>query len=68
VLRATYDFEYGILRTATAQVSYNTDCCGFSLQVQRINAGTRDDNEFRLSFSVANLGSVGNLKKQDRAF
>ncbi|MGO9097550.1 MAG: LPS-assembly protein LptD [Bryobacteraceae bacterium] len=68
VVRANYDFEYGILRTATAQVNYNTDCCGFSVQVQRINAGTRDDNVFRLSFSVANLGSFGNLKKQDRAF
>jgi LPS-assembly protein len=68
VVRANYDFEYGILRTATAQMSYNTDCCGFSVQVQRINAGTRNDNVFRLAFSVANLGSFGNLKKQDRAF
>jgi LPS-assembly protein len=68
VFRSNYDFRSGIMRFATTQVAYNTDCCGFSVQFQRINAGTRNENVFRVSFAVANIGSFGNLKKQERAF
>ena len=68
VFRANYDFRAGIMRYATTQVTYNTDCCGFNVQYQRISAGPRNDNVFRIAFSVANLGSFGNLKKQDKAF
>ena len=68
VFRTNYDFRSGIMRYATTQVAYNTDCCGFSVQFQRINAGTRNENVFRVSFAVANIGSFGNLKKQERVF
>ncbi len=50
------------------QGSYNTDCCGFSLQYRRINFGIRDENQYLFSFSLANLGTFGSLQKQERIF
>jgi LPS-assembly protein len=50
------------------QASYNTDCCGFSFQIRRINIGIRDENQYLFSFSVANLGTFGSLQKQERIF
>jgi LPS-assembly protein len=50
------------------QTSYNTDCCGFSFQIRRINIGIRDENQYLFSFSVANLGTFGSLQKQERIF
>jgi LPS-assembly protein len=65
---AVYDYRIGQLQYATSQINYNTDCCGFSLQVRRFSFGTRNENQFQMSFSVANLGSFGTLKKQERMF
>lgn len=48
------------------QGSYNTDCCGFSVQLRRFNIGIRDENEWLFAFSVANLGTFGSLQKQGR--
>ena len=48
------------------QASYNTDCCGFSIQLRRFNIGIRDENQYLFSFSVANLGTFGSLQKQGR--
>jgi LPS-assembly protein len=50
------------------QASYNTDCCGFSVQVRRTNIGFRDESQYLFSFSVANLGTFGSLQKQERIF
>jgi LPS-assembly protein len=51
-----------------ATVSYNTDCCGFAFQLRRFNLGIRNENQYLLSFAVANIGSFGNLQKQARGF
>ena len=50
------------------QVSYNTDCCGFSFQLRRFNIGVRDENQYLISFSIANIGTFGTLQKQERIF
>lgn len=63
-----YDYIRGQLDYATTQVSYNTDCCGFSVQFRRFSFGLRNENQFRLSFAVANIGSFGTLRNQDRIF
>ncbi len=65
---AIYDFRTGVMQYATSQVTYNTDCCGFSVQYRRLAFGTRNENQFRIAFSVANIGSVGTLRRQDRLF
>ncbi len=65
---SVYDFRLDQLLYGVAQVTYNTDCCGLSVQVRRFDFGTRVENQYLLSFSIANIGSVGNLKKQERLF
>ncbi len=65
---AFYDYRLGVMQFAQSQVTYNTDCCGFSVQYRRFNFGTRDENQFRVAFAVSNIGSVGTLRKQDRIF
>jgi LPS-assembly protein len=63
-----YDYHLGYIQYGTAQVTYNTDCCGLSVQYRRFNAGIRDDSQYLLSFSVANFGSFGTLRKQEQLF
>ncbi len=63
-----YDFRNGVMRHAIAQVTYNTDCCGFSVQYQRRGLTDATDNLFRVAFSVANIGSFGTLRRQERLF
>ena len=64
-----YDYRIGIMQYPNTHVTYNTDCCGFSIEWRRFALGTtRNENQFRLALSVANVGSFGNLKKQERMF
>lgn len=65
---AFYDYRLGVLQFAQTQVTYNTDCCGFSVQYRRFDFGTRYENQFQVAFAVSNIGSVGTLRKQDRIF
>jgi LPS-assembly protein len=67
-LSTVYDFRLGLQEFAIAQVTYNTDCCGFSVEYRRFNFGARDDTTYRFAFSIANIGTFGNLKKQERLF
>jgi LPS-assembly protein len=63
-----YDYRIGTLQFANTQVTYNTDCCGFTVQHRVFNFGTRQENQVRFAFSVANLGSVGTLRRLERFF
>jgi LPS-assembly protein len=65
---AIYDFRTNQMQFATTQVTYNTDCCGWSVQYRRFSFGTRHENQFRVAFNIANIGSFGTLKKQERLF
>jgi LPS-assembly protein len=65
---AYYDYKRDVLAYATTQVTYNTDCCGISLEYRRFNIGTRDDTQYRVAFAVSNVGTFGTLKKQERIF
>lgn len=67
-LSSVYDYRLKRLAYGIAQATWNTDCCGLSVQVRRLSFGTRNENVVLLSFSIANVGSVGNLKKQERLF
>jgi LPS-assembly protein len=51
-----------------SQATYNTDCCGFSVQYRRFNFNVISDNQFRLAFTLANIGSFGTLRRQERIF
>ena len=63
-----YDYKQGILDFATTEVTYNTDCCGISIEYSRFNAGIRDDTQYRIAFAVSNIGSFGTLRKQERLY
>ncbi len=63
-----YDFHQDTLQFWQTQITYNTDCCGISVQYRRINIGTRDDTQIEGSFAISNIGTFGNLKKQERMF
>jgi len=63
-----YDFKDARFQYATTQVGYNSDCCGFSVQFRRLSYGIRDENQFRVAFAVANIGSFGTLRRQERVF
>jgi LPS-assembly protein len=63
------DAETRQLQFATAQTTYNWDCCGVTLEYRRYAiANVRNENLFRFTFSLANIGSVGNLRRQERLY
>jgi LPS-assembly protein len=64
----SYDIRQGVTQFMAGQATYNTDCCGFSFQWRRFTFGTLNDNQYRLAFTIANVGSFGTLKKQERLF
>jgi LPS-assembly protein len=64
-----YDFENKTLENQTVQLSYNGGCCGLAVEYRRINLGqVRAENQFRLAFIIANIGTFGNLRHQEKIF
>ena len=64
-----YDFENKTLQNQIAQLSYNGSCCGLAVEYRRINLGqVRAENQFRIAFIVANIGTFGNLRHRERIF
>lgn len=63
------DANQGFLQYATAQTSYNWDCCGLSLEYRRFALGAvRNENQYRFAFTLANVGAFGNLRRQERLY
>lgn len=68
-LLSMYDYRQKVMPFASVQVTYNTDCCGYSVQYRRLNFGNRDEKyQFRVAFAIANIGSFGTLRRQERMF
>ncbi len=64
-----YDFENKTLQNQIAQFSYNGGCCGLAVEYRRINLGqVRTENQFRIAFIIANIGTFGNLHHQEKIF
>lgn len=64
-----YDFTNKTLQNQVVQVSYNGSCCGLALEYRRINLGqVRTENQFRVAFTVANIGTFGNLRHREKIF
>jgi LPS-assembly protein len=68
------DQHFNYLQYAAAQTSYNWDCCGLSFEYRRFQLGStsigsiRNENEFRFALTLANIGTFGNLRRQERLF
>ena len=56
-----YNVDQSILQASTAQLSYNTECYGLHLAFTQFDLGPRRESRFRLSFSLKDLGTFGNL-------
>jgi Organic solvent tolerance protein OstA len=64
-----FDAETRQLQFATGQTTYNWDCCGVTMEYRRYAiANVRNENLFRFTFSLANIGSFGNLRRQERLY
>ncbi len=65
----SYDITNSALQSQLVQVSYNGKCCGIALEYRRFALGqVRTDNQFRVAFIVANIGTFGNLRHQEKIF
>ncbi|PYT74566.1 MAG: hypothetical protein DMG42_10505 [Acidobacteria bacterium] len=64
-----YDFTKQTLQNQIVQASYNGSCCGLALEYRRLNLSTvRTENQFRVAFILANIGTFGNLRHRDKIF
>jgi LPS-assembly protein len=65
----SYDIQNSALQNQIAQVTYNGNCCGLSFEYRRFALGqVRTENQFRIAFNIANIGTFGNLRRQERIF
>jgi LPS-assembly protein len=65
----SYDIQNKALQNQIAQVTYNGNCCGLSFEYRRIALGqVRTENQFRIALNIANIGTFGNLRRQEKIF
>jgi LPS-assembly protein len=51
------------------QVVYNWNCCGLSFGYRRFALGPeRDETQWLYSFTLANFGSVGDIRRSNSVF
>jgi LPS-assembly protein len=66
---AGYDVKQGIWQNQFVEVSYNGTCCGISVEYRRLSLGViRTENQFRVSLNIANIGTFGNLRREEKLF
>lgn len=69
ILGFSYDVRQQVLQNQLIQVSYNGSCCGIALEYRRLALGTvRTENQFRVALIIANIGTFGNLRRQEKLF
>jgi hypothetical protein len=65
----SYDFHLGAVQNELVQISYNGSCCGLAVEYARLSLGTlRDENQLRFALVIANIGTFGNLHRQDKIY
>jgi LPS-assembly protein len=69
VFGASYDFTAGAFQNQIAEAGYNGSCCGFGFEYRRFSFGTiRNENQYSVVFRIANIGSAGNMRRQEKIF
>ncbi len=64
-----YDENLRVVQYSALQATYNWDCCGITAEYRRFTLGNvRNENQYRFTFSLANIGSLGNLRRQERLY
>ena len=65
----SYDFTQDVFQNQIAQINYNGNCCGFGFEYRKFSFGQiRNENQYLVSFRIANLGSVGTLRREEKIF
>jgi LPS-assembly protein len=65
----SYDIKQQQLQSQLMQVSYNGTCCGLAIEYRRLALGqVRTENQFRVALIIANIGTFGNLRRQEKMF
>jgi LPS-assembly protein len=63
------DSQLDYIQASTIQTNYNWDCCGVAFQYQRWALGElRNENAYRFSFSLTNVGTFGSIKRLQRLY
>jgi LPS-assembly protein len=61
--------QSGLLQYGALQTSYNWNCCGLSVEYRKYELGSvRNENAYRFNFTLANIGTAGNLRRAERLF
>jgi LPS-assembly protein len=65
-----YDVDHSQIQYASAQFSYNWDCCGLNLEYRRFDLANnvRNESQYRFTFALANVGAFGNLRRNERLY
>lgn len=64
-----YDFVLNQVQYAGVQATYNWDCCGLTMGYRRFQLGSvRDETQYLYSFTLANFGSVGDIRRSNTIF
>ncbi len=70
---AGYDFVNKSMQYAGVQAVYNRGCCGFTVGYRHFELGSvgsvsRDETEWLYSFTLANFGTVGDIRRSNSVF
>lgn len=66
---AGLDLNSGQIQYGALQTQYNWNCCGLSVEYRKYELGSaRNENAYRFNFTLANIGSAGNLRRAERLF
>jgi LPS-assembly protein len=65
----SYDFVEGVWQNEVVQAGYNGSCCGLAFEYRRLQLPpVRSENFFGLSLVIANIGTFGNIHKQEKIY
>jgi LPS-assembly protein len=63
------DVNFEFLQYGAAQLGWNWNCCGIAAEYRRFALGSvRNENQVRFAFTLANIGTFGNLRRRERLF
>jgi LPS-assembly protein len=66
---AGIDIDIGAVQYGSLLASYNWNCCGVSVEYRKYELGTtRNDNGYKFNFTLANIGSAGNIRHSGQTF
>jgi LPS-assembly protein len=66
---ANLDLNLGSVQYLSAQTGYNWNCCGLSIEYRKYELGSvRNEGTYKFNFTLANIGTAGNLRKAERLF